>query len=71
MSEPMSETAARRCEAMSLLRLSSPIRLLYDFDYLAFLSACQAANGDEKVPEEAIQVAARMLMAGQWLGILE
>lgn len=31
---------------------------------LAFLSACQTATGDEKRPEEAIHLAAGMLMAG-------
>ena len=31
---------------------------------LAFLSACQTAKGDSKLPEEAIHLAAGMLMAG-------
>ena len=31
---------------------------------LAFLSACQTATGDSKLPEEAIHLAAGMLMAG-------
>ncbi|KAG9121826.1 hypothetical protein FRC07_002057 [Ceratobasidium sp. 392] len=31
---------------------------------LAFLSACQTATGDEKLPEEAIHLAAGMIMAG-------
>jgi CHAT domain-containing protein len=31
---------------------------------LAFLSACETAMGDEKVPDEAIHLAATMLFAG-------
>ena len=31
---------------------------------LAFLSACQTATGDEKVPDEAVHIAAGMLFAG-------
>ena len=31
---------------------------------LAFLSACQTAKGDSELPEEAIHLAAGMLMAG-------
>jgi CHAT domain-containing protein len=31
---------------------------------LAFLSACQTAQGDEKLPEEAVHLAAGMIMAG-------
>lgn len=31
---------------------------------LAFLSACQTASGDEKLPDEAVHLAAGMLMAG-------
>lgn len=31
---------------------------------LAFLSACQTATGDEKLPDEAVHLAAGMLMAG-------
>lgn len=31
---------------------------------IAFLSACQTAMGDEKRPEEAVHLAAGMLMAG-------
>jgi CHAT domain-containing protein len=31
---------------------------------LAFLSACQTATGDEKLPDEAIHLASGMLMAG-------
>jgi CHAT domain-containing protein len=31
---------------------------------LAFLSACETATGDEKLPDEAIHLAAGMLMAG-------
>ena len=31
---------------------------------LVFLSACQTAKGDSKLPEEAIHLAAGMLMAG-------
>ncbi|KAG8735673.1 hypothetical protein FRC10_010282, partial [Ceratobasidium sp. 414] len=31
---------------------------------LAFLSACQTARGDEKLPEEAVHLAAGMIMAG-------
>jgi CHAT domain-containing protein len=31
---------------------------------LAFLSACQTATGDENLPEEAVHLAAGMLMAG-------
>ncbi|KAG8734697.1 hypothetical protein FRC10_011528 [Ceratobasidium sp. 414] len=31
---------------------------------LAFLSACQTATGDEQLPEEAVHLAAGMLMAG-------
>lgn len=31
---------------------------------LAFLSACQTAVGDEKIPEESIRLAAGMLAVG-------
>ncbi|KAG8741110.1 hypothetical protein FRC10_003291 [Ceratobasidium sp. 414] len=31
---------------------------------LAFLSACQTATGDEKIPEEAVHLAAGMIVAG-------
>ncbi|KAJ1310614.1 hypothetical protein OPQ81_009145 [Rhizoctonia solani] len=31
---------------------------------LAFLSACQTATGDEKLPEEAVHLASGMLVAG-------
>ncbi|KAG8704033.1 hypothetical protein FRC11_010267, partial [Ceratobasidium sp. 423] len=31
---------------------------------LAFLSACQTATGDEELPDEAVHLAAGMLMAG-------
>ncbi|KAL5641639.1 hypothetical protein ACGC1H_001946 [Rhizoctonia solani] len=31
---------------------------------LAFLSACQTATGDEKLPDEAVHLASGMLMAG-------
>lgn len=31
---------------------------------LAFLSACQTATGDEKLPEEAVHLAAGMILAG-------
>jgi len=31
---------------------------------LAFLSACQTAQGDEKLPEESVHLAAGMLLAG-------
>jgi CHAT domain-containing protein len=31
---------------------------------MAFLSACQTATGDEKVPDEAVHLAAGMLAAG-------
>lgn len=31
---------------------------------LAFLSACQTATGTEKLPDEAIHLAARMMMTG-------
>ncbi|KAG8706298.1 hypothetical protein FRC09_002488, partial [Ceratobasidium sp. 395] len=33
---------------------------------LAFLSACQTATGDTKLPDEAIHLAAGLLMAGYW-----
>ena len=36
---------------------------------LAVLSACQTAKGDSELPEEAIHLAAGMLMAGYW-GVL-
>jgi CHAT domain-containing protein len=35
-----------------------------DSAVFAFLSACQTASGDEKVPDEAVHLAAGMLMAG-------
>jgi CHAT domain-containing protein len=31
---------------------------------LAFLSACQTSTGDEKLPDEAVHLAAGMLAAG-------
>lgn len=54
-------------------RIQAPRRGSLAVDYMqksldhaefAFLSACQTATGDEKLPEEALQLAAGMLMAG-------
>jgi|SRR5882762_2215925 len=32
--------------------------------YFAFLSACQTTTGDEKLPEEAVHLAAGLMLAG-------
>ncbi|KAJ1300883.1 hypothetical protein OPQ81_002520 [Rhizoctonia solani] len=46
------------------LDLASISRRLFKNKGLAFLSACQTATGDEKLPDEAIHLASGMLMAG-------
>ncbi|CAE6465909.1 unnamed protein product [Rhizoctonia solani] len=46
------------------LDLASINRRLFKNKGLAFLSACQTATGDEKLPDEAIHLSSGMLMAG-------
>ncbi|CAE7138490.1 unnamed protein product [Rhizoctonia solani] len=46
------------------LDLASINRRSFKNKGLAFLSACQTATGDEKLPDEAIHLASGMLMAG-------
>ncbi|KAJ1299362.1 hypothetical protein OPQ81_003773 [Rhizoctonia solani] len=46
------------------LDLASISRRSFKNKGLAFLSACQTATGDEKLPDEAINLASGMLMAG-------
>ncbi|CAE6458196.1 unnamed protein product [Rhizoctonia solani] len=46
------------------LDLSAINRRAFKNKGLAFLSACQTATGDEKLPDEAIHLASGMLMAG-------
>ncbi|EUC55571.1 aromatic di-alanine and TPR containing protein [Rhizoctonia solani AG-3 Rhs1AP] len=46
------------------LDLSAIDRRSFKNKGLAFLSACQTATGDEKLPDEAIHLASGMLMAG-------
>ncbi|KAJ1307575.1 hypothetical protein OPQ81_001672 [Rhizoctonia solani] len=46
------------------LDLASISRRSFKNKGLAFLSACQTATGDEKLPDEAIHLASGMLMAG-------
>jgi len=46
------------------LEISSIMKIPHLNASLAFLSACQTATGDEKVPDEAIHIAAAMLFAG-------
>jgi CHAT domain-containing protein len=46
------------------LELQAIMQKSYGHGGLAFLSACQTATGDEKVPEEAVHLAAGMLAAG-------
>lgn len=46
------------------LTLSTIAKRAYKNKGLAFLSACQTATGDEKLPDEAVHLAAGMLMAG-------
>lgn len=47
------------------LELATIMRRSFEHtDSFAFLSACQTATGDEKLPEEAVHLAAGMLMAG-------
>ncbi|CAE6426107.1 unnamed protein product [Rhizoctonia solani] len=46
------------------LDLASINRRSFSSKGLAFLSACQTATGDEKLPDEAIHLASGMLMAG-------
>ncbi|CAE6478493.1 hypothetical protein ACGC1H_006303 [Rhizoctonia solani] len=48
----------------STLDLDSITRRLLSQKGLAFLSACQTATGDEKLPDEAVHLASGMLMAG-------
>ncbi|CAE6461560.1 unnamed protein product [Rhizoctonia solani] len=47
-----------------ILDLASINRRSFKNKGLAFLSACQTATGDEKLPDEAIHLASGMLMAG-------
>ncbi|KAJ1309464.1 hypothetical protein OPQ81_006240 [Rhizoctonia solani] len=46
------------------LDLASITRRSFKNKGLAFLSACQTATGDEKLPDEAVHLASGMLMAG-------
>ncbi|THU75585.1 hypothetical protein K435DRAFT_706852 [Dendrothele bispora CBS 962.96] len=46
------------------LELNRLMRLSLENKELAFLSACQTATGDEKLPEEAVHLAAGMLAVG-------
>ncbi|ELU39123.1 CHAT domain-containing protein [Rhizoctonia solani AG-1 IA] len=46
------------------LNLESINRRFFKNKGLAFLSACQTATGDEKLPDEAIHLASGMLMSG-------
>ncbi|QRW18631.1 CHAT domain protein [Rhizoctonia solani] len=46
------------------LDLAAITRQSFKSKGLAFLSACQTATGDEKLPDEAIHLASGMLMAG-------
>ncbi|KAG9090580.1 hypothetical protein FS749_000443 [Ceratobasidium sp. UAMH 11750] len=46
------------------LSLSQISRTALEHAQLAFLSACQTATGDEKLPEEAVHLAAGMIIAG-------
>lgn len=48
----------------SRLTLSEIINMKLGSKDLAFLSACQTATGDEKLPDEAVHLAAGMLLAG-------
>jgi CHAT domain-containing protein len=47
-----------------ILDLASINRRSFKNKGLAFLSACQTATGDAKLPDEAIHLASGMLMAG-------
>ncbi|KAF8717377.1 TPR-like protein, partial [Rhizoctonia solani] len=47
-----------------ILNLASINQRSFKRKGLAFLSACQTATGDEKLPDEAIHLASGMLMAG-------
>jgi len=46
------------------LTLKEIMKQSFSHTELAFLSACQTATGDDKLPDEAIHLAAGMLMAG-------
>lgn len=46
------------------LKLQDLMSLSLESPELAFLSACQTATGDEKLPEEAVHLAAGMLAVG-------
>ena len=46
------------------LTLSDIIKLCLENAELAFLSACETATGDKKLEEEAVHLAAGMLLAG-------
>jgi CHAT domain-containing protein len=48
----------------SRLTLKDLMQLKLSHKDMAFLSACQTATGDEKVPDEAVHLAAGMLAAG-------
>jgi CHAT domain-containing protein len=48
----------------SKLKLSDIIKLQLENAQLAFLSACQTAKGDEDLDDEAVHLAAGMLLAG-------
>jgi CHAT domain-containing protein len=48
----------------SQLTLEAIVRNSLEHAELAFLSACQTAKGDDKLPEEAVHLAAGMIMAG-------
>ncbi|KAA1474124.1 hypothetical protein DENSPDRAFT_314359 [Dentipellis sp. KUC8613] len=57
-------TKSAFCLDHGQLELSQIITKSLPFAELAFLSACQTASGDEKLSEEAVHLAAGMLLAG-------
>ncbi|CUA71464.1 Dynein heavy chain 2, axonemal [Rhizoctonia solani] len=62
--DPKEPTESGFFLADGVLTLETIIRKSFEDKGLAFLSACQTAKGDEKLVDEAVHLAAGMLLAG-------
>lgn len=64
LQDPIEPTRSALCLHDGSLHLSTIIIKSFPHADFAFLSACQTATGDEKIPDEAAHFAAGLMMAG-------